>query len=559
MSVIGGSTSKSLWVEMLDATTGKGKTGLAYTDITATYTRPGGSNTSITMATLAAITSSYSSGGFKEVTNGTYRFDPPDAAIATISGGGPVLFTFSATGCLSTNFQLIVTSANASSAVLTQTFPTNFAALSISAGGLVDILQTAADKVWGTTSRILTAGTNIVLPSGGLANVTAWTVAITGNITGNLSGSVGSVTGAVVLPTIPTDWIAAVGVKADAVTKIQTGLSTYAGGDTSGTTTLLSRVPTFPSNFSSLGISAGGKINGVVLADTLTTYTGNTVQTGDSFARIGVAGAGLTALGDARLANLNATVSSRSTYSGTSQTADVGALIPARLLMTSGRVWTLDDQGNSLADQLVALQAHGDENWESSGGGSGLSGPNSVTISFVDGSAAVVPLVEMSVIGQGTIRSNSSGVAAFGLNSGTYTIAAAPVGGVVFPNTSITVSGTFTQTITGASNSLTPPTDPQYCAVQGTLSLPGGAGPAAGVQITFRLTGAQYAVTTGGKGLVKSDVSVTTGSDGVFNINLERNDFILPTGTGWTAICEEIGLSKNLTLATGAYALTQTP
>lgn len=37
--------------------------------------------------------------------------------------------------------------------------------------------------------------TNIVLPSGGLANVTAWTVAITGNITGNLSGSVGSVTG----------------------------------------------------------------------------------------------------------------------------------------------------------------------------------------------------------------------------------------------------------------------------------------------------------------------------------------------------------------------------
>lgn len=35
---------------------------------------------------------------------------------------------------------------------------------------------------------------NITLPSGGLANVTAWTVALTGNITGNLSGSVGSVT-----------------------------------------------------------------------------------------------------------------------------------------------------------------------------------------------------------------------------------------------------------------------------------------------------------------------------------------------------------------------------
>lgn len=39
---------------------------------------------------------------------------------------------------------------------------------------------------------------------------------------------------------------------------------------------------------------ATNKVQGVVLVDTLTTYTGNTVQTGDSFARIGVNGAGLT-------------------------------------------------------------------------------------------------------------------------------------------------------------------------------------------------------------------------------------------------------------------------
>lgn len=35
------------------------------------------------------------------------------------------------------------------------------------------------------------------------------------------------------------------------------------------------------------------KVQGVVLTDTLTTYTGNTVQTGDSFARIGAAGVSL--------------------------------------------------------------------------------------------------------------------------------------------------------------------------------------------------------------------------------------------------------------------------
>ena len=51
----------------------------------------------------------------------------------------------------------------------------------------------------------------------------------------------------------------------------------------------------FPSNFSSMLITAGGHIQ---YADTITTYTGNTVQTGDSYSRIGAAGAGLTSVGD---------------------------------------------------------------------------------------------------------------------------------------------------------------------------------------------------------------------------------------------------------------------
>ena len=40
---------------------------------------------------------------------------------------------------------------------LTQAFPANFSSLSISAGGLVDILQTAADKVWSSATRTLSA------------------------------------------------------------------------------------------------------------------------------------------------------------------------------------------------------------------------------------------------------------------------------------------------------------------------------------------------------------------------------------------------------------------
>lgn len=49
---------------------------------------------------------------------------------------------------------------------LLQSFPSNFASMSITAGGLVDITQAAADKAWGTTARVLTAGTNIVLAKG---------------------------------------------------------------------------------------------------------------------------------------------------------------------------------------------------------------------------------------------------------------------------------------------------------------------------------------------------------------------------------------------------------
>lgn len=65
----------------------------------------------------------------------------------------------------------------------------------------------------------------------------------------------------------------------------------------------------FPANFTALGINSSGHISRVVLADTVTTLTGHTAQTGDCFGLIGVAGAGLTNLGDARLDNLDAPVS----------------------------------------------------------------------------------------------------------------------------------------------------------------------------------------------------------------------------------------------------------
>ncbi len=53
-------------------------------------------------------------------------------------------------------------------------------------------------------------------------------------------------------------------------------------------------------------VFSGSTVGVVTLTNTLTTYTGNTVQTGDSFARIGVAGVGLSNVG-ANVTKVNGT------------------------------------------------------------------------------------------------------------------------------------------------------------------------------------------------------------------------------------------------------------
>lgn len=70
--------------------------------------------------------------------------------------------------------------------------------------------------------------------------------------------------------------------------------------------------------------TTSGKVDGVILADTLTTYTGNTVQTGDSYGRIGALGAGLTALAT------QASVNTIDDFLDT-EIADISARIPAAL------------------------------------------------------------------------------------------------------------------------------------------------------------------------------------------------------------------------------------
>lgn len=136
-----------------------------------------------------------------------------------------------------------------------------------------------------------TTWTGAVTFAGGLTSTIAGDITgsiggnLVGNVGGNVAGSVGSVAGGV-------------------------------GGDVAGSVGSIAGI-TFPTHFSTLAITVGGAVTvgtlaagsiatatfaagatipRVTLADTLTAYTGNTPQTGDSYARIGTTGSGLTSL-----------------------------------------------------------------------------------------------------------------------------------------------------------------------------------------------------------------------------------------------------------------------
>jgi len=91
----------------------------------------------------------------------------------------------------------------------------------------------SATDVWAAGTRTLTAGTNIQLPSNGLANVTAWTV----NITGTLSGTVGGIAGTITtLDALDTAQDTQHGTTQTAVSGVPTALLDLAAGVETGLT-----------------------------------------------------------------------------------------------------------------------------------------------------------------------------------------------------------------------------------------------------------------------------------------------------------------------------------
>ena len=85
--LLAGSVDMSIPVILRTAADNTGTTGKVFGDVTASYWRQGGIRVDIPAVTLAAVNSAHNDGGFIEVDAanmaGSYRFDLPDAAIAT--------------------------------------------------------------------------------------------------------------------------------------------------------------------------------------------------------------------------------------------------------------------------------------------------------------------------------------------------------------------------------------------------------------------------------------------------------------------------------------------
>jgi len=255
LSLVKGTTSYRAYIFVLDSSvsTGAGKTGLVFNtaSLVAYYVRPGAAATSITLATQT-VTGAYSSGGFVEIdaTNmpGLYRFDVPDAALATgvnavvvmLKGAtnmAPVVMEIELTAVdnqNATSFGLT----NLDAAITTRLAPTV-------AGRTLDVTTTGGAGIdWANVENPTTAlnlsATNIDVDQV-VASVSGAVGSVTGAV-GSVTGAVGSIAtggivaasfgaGAIDAAAIATDAIGSAELAASAVTEIQSGLSTHSAAD----------------------------------------------------------------------------------------------------------------------------------------------------------------------------------------------------------------------------------------------------------------------------------------------------------------------------------------
>lgn len=275
----------------------------------------------------------------------TQKVDVDTIKTNPVVNAGTFTFPTNATGASTTNITTatgitVSTNSDKTGYSLTQSFPTNFSSLSINASGFMTLADASL-----TTAKLgtfaLAKTTNIT----GFNDIAATAIVSAGAIT-TLAGAVVTVTTtgtATNLTNAPTS--------GDFTSVMKTSLNAATPAVTVSDKTGFSLATS--QTFNNTGTWTG---NIVGTLSTLTNYTGNTPQTGDSFARIGAAGAGLTALGDTRIAFLDVSVLSR-LASVDYSTGNIADAVDVTLSASHGSgAWSTADL-TTVSAALVKIQA----------------------------------------------------------------------------------------------------------------------------------------------------------------------------------------------------------
>lgn len=304
MNVLKGSTDVTTYFHLRLAASGLDATGLTISDVDMQYTRNRTAPTAkVDAVALAATDTAHTDNRGIEIDAtdqpGLYRFDWPDAAFAT--GVDKVLLTIKVATAFTETLQVDLVDYNPQDGVRL---------------GLTALPNAAAEAAGGLYTRGTGAGQLSQSANGelGIATLAKTLTTYTDNTpqTGD------------VFPLASTE-IADIKAKTDLIPAAPASTTNI----TAGTITNVTNLTNAPTNGDFTATMKAATLARVALVDTLTAYTNNTPQTGDSFARIGVAGAGLTAVDDATLTAIAALWTTALTES---YAADGVAPTPAQLL-----------------------------------------------------------------------------------------------------------------------------------------------------------------------------------------------------------------------------------
>lgn len=224
-----GTTDVSVVLRIIDSTDGTPETGVVFntSGIDLQYRREGAASTAITEATLAALTTAHTDGGFLHIGNGYYRLDLPDAACASGATGVLVHGTVTGMVVIGCYIELVAydpfdtvrlgltalpnAAAEAAGGLFTR--GTGAGQINQDANGRIDsnVAAISNDSAAADNGEAFFDGTGYTNANNSIGTVSGAVGSVTGNVGGNVVGSVGSV---------GTNGITAATLAADAGTEI---------------------------------------------------------------------------------------------------------------------------------------------------------------------------------------------------------------------------------------------------------------------------------------------------------------------------------------------------